>query len=211
MTYLFDFDGTLVDSMGVFGNTMLDILDEYKISYGEDILKIITPLGYGGTADYFISLGVTATKEALVAKMMANAREAYAHRIIAKETVADTLRAMRARGDHLNVLTASPHEALDPCLKRNGMYELFDNVWSCDDFHTTKADPAIYRMAAEKMGGSVEDTVFLDDNLGACKTALAAGMRVYGVYDPSSADMEQEMRNVTHRYLRRMDELLQEE
>lgn len=211
MTYLFDFDGTLVDSMGVFGNTMLDILDEYGISYGEDILKIITPLGYGGTADYFISLGVTATKEALMAKMMANAREAYAHRIVAKETVADTLRAMRERGDHLSVLTASPHEALDPCLKRNGMYELFDNVWSCDDFHTTKADPAIYRMAAEKMGVSVEDTVFLDDNLNACKTALAAGMRVYGVYDPSSADMEQEMRNVTHRYLRRMDELLQEE
>lgn len=44
-TYLFDFDGTLVDSMPSFVSTMLRILDENGISYGEDIIKTITPLG----------------------------------------------------------------------------------------------------------------------------------------------------------------------
>ena len=50
--YLFDFDGTLVDSMPYYAKAMLQILDENGISYPEDIVKTITPLGYGGTADY---------------------------------------------------------------------------------------------------------------------------------------------------------------
>ena len=208
MTYLFDFDGTLVDSMGVFAQTMLAILDDYRIPYGNDMVKRITPLGYGGTADYFISLGLPMERGELIDKMIGNAREAYVHRIEAKEGVLTALRALRARGDSLNVLTASPHEALDPCLKRIGAFDLFDNVWSCDDFGTTKADPEIYRMAAKRLGVSVHQVVFLDDNVNACKTARDAGMRVFGVYDTSSADMEEEMRAVTERYIYRMEELV---
>ena len=194
--------------MGVFGGAMLQILDENGISYGEDILKIITPLGYGGTADYFLSLGLRSTKEALMARMTEGMRDAYLHRITAKEGVVETLRSLSARGDSLNILTASPHEVLDPCLKRNGIYHLFQNVWSCDDFSTTKANPEIYRMAAERMGVPVGEVTFLDDNLNACLTAKTAGMRVFGVYDASSADMAEKMRAETHRYLTVLSELL---
>lgn len=49
-TFLFDFDGTLVDSMPAFVSVMLRILDENDIKYEQDIVKIITPLGYLGTA-----------------------------------------------------------------------------------------------------------------------------------------------------------------
>ena len=45
-TYLFDFDGTLVDSMPAYISVMLRILDENNIKYESDIIKIITPLGY---------------------------------------------------------------------------------------------------------------------------------------------------------------------
>lgn len=55
-TYLFDFDGTLVDSMPTYVSAMLRILDENNITYGDDIVKIITPLGLGGAADYFLPL-----------------------------------------------------------------------------------------------------------------------------------------------------------
>jgi len=66
MTYLFDFDGTLVDSMPTFVSVMKSILDENKIPYGDDLVKIITPLGYGGTAKYFNELGVDIPEEELV-------------------------------------------------------------------------------------------------------------------------------------------------
>ena len=50
--YLFDFDGTLVDSMPTYVSVMLRILDENGVKYEDDIIKTITPLGYKGTAEY---------------------------------------------------------------------------------------------------------------------------------------------------------------
>ncbi len=207
-TYLFDFDGTLVDSMPTYVSVMLRILDEFSISYGKEIVKIITPLGYQGTAEYYRTLGVPQTTEELVERMNCYAREEYAHTIPAKEGVIKTLREMKARGDRLNVLTASPHTMLDPCLKRLGIWELFDHVWSCDDFATTKADPEIYQRAAKVIGAPVEKIIFVDDNANAVKTAKQAGMISYGIYDDSSAEYVEEMKSISHRYVKTFAELL---
>lgn len=208
MTYLFDFDGTLVDSMPIYIDTMLQILKDFDIDYPEDIVKIITPLGTQGTADYYIELGVPLTREEIIERMGRGMVEAYFTRIPAKEGVIETLRVLKDRGDHLNVLTASPHITLDACLKRLGIFDWFDHVWSCDDFATTKADPEIYKEAAGKMGVPVEDVLFLDDNLNAIRTAQAAGMQVCGVYDVSSAEYTEEMKQVSGRYIENFKELL---
>ena len=47
---VFDFDGTLVDSMPTWGGKMLRILKEEGVSYPDNIIEIITPLGDAGTA-----------------------------------------------------------------------------------------------------------------------------------------------------------------
>jgi len=206
-TYLFDFDGTLVDSMPTFVSMMLRILDENHIQYGNDIVKIITPLGYAGTADYFIQLGMPLSKEEIMSLMHKYALDAYVNEIPAKSNVVAALKEMKARGDSLNVLTASPHPMLDPCLKRLGIYDLFDYVWSCDDFNTTKSNPEIYKMAAEKIGKRVDEIMFLDDNYNADKTAKSAGMLVCGVYDDSSKDYVDEMKTVTDYYIFDFSEL----
>ena len=200
--YLFDFDGTLVDSMPTFVSAMLRILDENGISYGNDLVKIITPLGLNGTADYYLTtLGLQMTKEKLIGLMKAYMLDAYFYTIPAKANVISVLKELKSRGVSLNVLTASTHITLDACLKRLGMWELFDNIWSCDDFHTTKADPNIYRMAAQKLGFPVEEVLFLDDNLDADKTAKKAGMTVCGVYDPSSQDYVEQIQAATDYYI----------
>ena len=207
-TYLFDFDGTLVDSMPAFISVMKRILDEHGISYGPDLVKIITPLGYAGTARYFRQLGLEKSESELTGLMNQYALSEYQYRIPAKETVIDTLIKLKEAGANLNVLTASPHSMLDPCLKRLGIYDLFTNVWSCDDFNTTKADLEIYKMAARKIGQPVEKILFLDDNFNADKTAKEAGMAVCGVYDDSSSEYEEEIRSVTDMYIYRFSELL---
>lgn len=207
-TYLFDFDGTLVDSMPTFGAVMVRILDERGIAYGEDILKIITPLGYRGTAEYFRTLGVKESVDELIELMNTYARIEYENNIPAKPTVAETLRRMKNRGYSLNVLTASPHLALDPCLNRLGLWELFDKVWSCDDFGTTKANPEIYKMAAERLGVGVGDVVFVDDNINAVKTAKFAGMISVGIFDESSTEYVDEFKAVSDAYVMNFEELL---
>ena len=208
-TFLFDFDGTLVDSMPIYGAMMLRILDEQGVAYASDILKIITPLGYVGTARYFREMGVALSESELVALMHRYAVEDYTYRVPEKRGVVETLRIMKARGYSLNVLTASPHAALDPCLKRLGVFELFDHVWSCEDFGTTKSDPEIYRMAAKQMGVPVEQVIFVDDNYNADKTAKEAGMVVWGIYDASSEDYVEEMKKIDDGFAYEFEELLE--
>lgn len=206
--YLFDFDGTLVDSMPTYGNVMLRILRENNIPYQDNILKVITPLGIPGTAEYFIGMGLDLPKREIIDTMIAYVVKEYTYHIPAKDGVIETLQALKARGNGLHVLTASPHDTLDPCLTRLGMLDLFDHVWSCNDFGTTKADPAIYVMAAERIGVPASDVIFLDDNLNADLTAKGAGMQVYGVYDKSSEEYEAEIRAATDRYIYSFKELL---
>ena len=208
-TYLFDFDGTLVDSMPTYVSAMLRILDENGIPYESEIVKIITPLGVAGTAKYFIKMGLDLPLEEIVLKMKEYMLDAYFNHIEAKKNVIPVLRELKKQGASLNVLTASPHITLDACLKRLELFDLFDNVWSCDDFGTTKADPNIYKMAAERMGEDVGNVLFLDDNLNADITAKAAGMKVCGVYDDSSADYTEEIRTAADYYIYDFSELLE--
>lgn len=207
-TYLFDFDGTLVDSMPSYVSVMLRILDENNIKYEKDIVKIITPLGYSGTAKYFKELGVKFSEEEMIKTMGKYAFNEYMYNIPEKNNVTKTLKALKEKGADLNVLTASPHLVLDVCLKRLGIYDLFTNVWSCDDFKTTKADPLIYSLAAEKIGKPKEEILFIDDNYNADKTAKEAGMKVCGIYDESSKDYQEEIKKITDHYVYDFSEII---
>lgn len=207
-TFLFDFDGTLVDSMPTYVSSMLRILDENGIAYNSDIIKIITPLGLIGTAKYYMEMGLDMPMEEIISLMRKYMYEAYVYHIPGKNNVTSVLQKMKAGGASLNVLTASPHVTLDPCLKRLGLFDLFDNVWSCDDFSTTKSDPEIYKMAAQRLGVPVEEVLFLDDNLNADTTAKSAGMKVCGVYDPSSDEYTEQIKAATDYYIDDFSQLL---
>ncbi len=206
--YLFDFDGTLVDSMPTFVSVMLRILNENGISYNDDIVKIITPLGYKGAAEYFINLGLKKNADDIVALMKSYALGEYKYRILAKQNVITVLNKLKSSGANLNILTASPHSMLDSCLERLQIFNLFTNVWSCDDFGTTKADPDIYTAAAGKIGVPVEKILFLDDNFNANKTAKEAGMSVCGVFDDSSAEYVDSIKAITDYYIYDFSELI---
>lgn len=207
-TFLFDFDGTLVDSMPTYISAILRVLDENHIPYGNDIVKIVTPLGLKATAEYCVKLGLDMPVEKIVPLMEQYMLDAYLYTIPPKKHVIEVLRELTQRGASLNILTASPHVTLDACLKRLGIFDRFDNVWSCNDFGTTKADPEIYKMAAKALGKNTEDILFLDDNVNANKTAKSAGMVVCGVYDESSKEYTEEMKAVTNYYIDDFSQLL---
>ena len=183
---IFDLDGTLVDSMGEWGKTMTDILDEEGISYPPDIVKILTPIGNVGSAKLFKEMGVKGTQEEIVARMQSYAYEAYSKRIVTKKGVKEFLLKLKRDGHILAVLTASPHITVDVCLKRNGVYDLFEKVFTVDDFKLTKSQPEIYRKAAQALGADISEITFFDDNLTALLTAKSAGLECVGVFDASS-------------------------
>ncbi len=207
--HLFDMDGTLVDSMDSWAGAMLKILEEEHIQPPEDLIRIITPLGYIGTARYYQEvLGIQDSQENLIRRMLSHAVYAYTNHVHAKAGVAEYVKNLTAQGCKCFVLTASPHDTTDICLQRNGLYDLFSAVWSTDDYGLPKSGPEIYYRAAERMGCTVEDIAFYDDNLLALTAGKAAGLTVTGVYDKFSAKDTGAIKALADRYIESFTELL---
>ncbi len=206
-TYLFDLDGTLIDSMSTFVNTLTNKLDENNVKYGADFVKTVTPLGKEGIADYLIELGLKTDKACLMEWMDCASAAEYKNSIPAKSNVISALKELKRSGASLNVLTASPHVLLDPCLERLGIADLFCNLWSCDDFGTSKTNPMIYKSVADRLNVPVEGILFLDDNINAVKTAKSAGMTVCGVYDSYSDEYVELIKEAADYYIYDFSEL----
>ena len=206
--YIFDLDGTLVDSMPIAFNIVLDFLIERNISYPDNFVKILTPLGFRGIARYYAeAMGVQLSSEEIYACFEQSLQNAYEKKIALKPNVKTTLERLRARGDRLNVLTASPHAFTDACLKNNGVYDLFENVWSSEDFGCLKSNPKIYHMAAERLNTSVGKCIMTDDNLQVLETAKAAGAQALGVYDEYSADDTEKIQALADGYIHDFSEI----
>ncbi len=207
-TYIFDFDGTLVDSMPHWSEKMRNILRVTNTPCPADIIRRITPLGDIGTAKYFREeLGVPLTDAEMFAMMDEYALPKYRDVIGLKEGVREYLALLRENGGTLHVLTASPHKMVDPCLRRLGIFDWFGNVWSCDDFGTVKSNPAIYTEAVRRIGTTVGDAVFFDDNIGAVRTAAQAGLYTVGVYDATGEEFAEELKQTADRYIRTFGEI----
>jgi HAD superfamily hydrolase (TIGR01509 family) len=199
--YIFDLDGTLIDSMPVFSGVVLGFLDKNGISYPNDIVATLTPLGYIGAARYISdSLSGGYTAEEVYECFQVETLRLYGETIPLKANVKETLEQLKAQGCRLNILTASPQILVDISMKRLGVYDLFENVWSMDAFGLSKADEAIYVEAAKRLGATPEECIMVDDNLNVLKTAKRAGMATIGVYDDSSKNVMEEMRAIADKY-----------
>lgn len=200
--YVFDLDGTLVDSMPSYSKGILSILDEEGVAYEPDLIKILTPLGNRKSAQYYVDvLGVKADPEDLVRRIEANMIYAYGNLIDAKPGIPALLRRLFAEGARLFVLTASPHITTDACLKRNGLFDLFETVWSVEDYGLTKSDTRIFYELARRIGCKPEEIHYFDDSLIALQNAKTAGLITYGVYDAQTEEEVARMKNTFDRYV----------
>ena len=202
-SYLFDFDGTLADSMQVWSEKVIRILEEEGVEYPDDLISTVTPLGDLGTAEYLKGvLGVRASVDEILDRMNAYALPKYRESIGLKEGVLEYLSYLKRRECTLSLLTASPREAIIPCLRRNGIYEMFDNIWTCDDFGKSKADSGIYMDVSLILRAQPGKIAFFDDNLNALCAASKCGLFTVGVYDKSNEALSAELAELTDLYIR---------
>lgn len=195
---VFDLDGTLVDSMPYFSKGILSIADEAGLTYDSELLKILTPLGYTKSAEYYVNeLGVQDSVPSIVKRIEKRLVYEYANNIYLKPGVPAYLKKLRDEGVRLFVLTASPHSATDVCLKHNGIYDWFDAVWSVEDFKLSKSDTRIFEEVARVIGCEVGEVHYFDDSLIALENARAAGYITYGVYDAQTEDEVARMRTLS--------------
>jgi HAD superfamily hydrolase (TIGR01509 family) len=206
--YVFDFDGTLVNSMPDFCQVMIDLIEEYTKVYPKNVLDIIVPLGYKGTIDYFKNvLKINESEEVLMQKLKDGLYKKYSEVICLKQGVYNALKYLKEKGKRLYILTASPHLVLDVCLKRNGVYDTFDGVYSCEDFNTTKSDVNIYYMLADKIGVKNSEIAFFDDNINSIMTAKKAGLYTVGVYDDAGVLFKEQLEKTANAYIMTFEEI----
>jgi len=207
--YIFDLDGTLVDSMPFFAKGILKIADDAGLSYGDELLKILTPLGYTGSAEYYVNqMGVKDSVENIVAQIKQNLVYEYTNNIVTKPGVKQYLQTIHQKGARLFVLTASPHLVTDVCLQKNGIYDLFEQVWSVDDFALNKSDTRLFFKVTELLNCTPEQIHYFDDSLIALENAGKAGYRTYAVYDAQTEDEVARMKSEFDVYVNSFESLL---
>ena len=205
---IFDLDGTLVDSMDEWAAKMLSILKSGGVPYPENIIQTITPLGDRKTAELFREMGVKGSTEEIIERMNSYAYEAYSKRIKLKPFVSEFLHKLCQNGHVCAVLTASPHVTTDICLKHNGVFGLFEKIYSVNDFGLVKSQPEIYFKAAEGLGADISEITFFDDNAAALSAAKTAGLECIGVYDKYSDSDTDKIKKLADRYVKSFGELL---
>lgn len=186
--YVFDLDGTLVDSMPNYSKAILSILDEAEIPYADDLIKTLTVLGNTKSAELYVKMGVQDTVGNIVSRIEQKLIYEYENTIFTKVGVKEYLQKLREEEARLFVLTASPHITTDACLRHNGIFDWFETVWSVEDFQLTKSDTRLFEVVAKRIGCQPNEIHYFDDNLIALQNAKTAGYETYGVYDMQSAD-----------------------
>ena len=209
--YIFDLDGTLLNSMPYWAKAMLSLLDKNGIKYPPDVIKIIIPLGMKATIQYFNELGLKITFDDFMKEVYSFLLGFYQNEIEFKESVFDYLKKLKDDGVSLNVLTASPKIFIEEAFTRLGVFDWFQNLWSCDDFGLGKTEPEIFKEVLDLLGAEAKDAVFFDDNTGALGGATKAGLCTVGVFDPSNLDSREHLIEISDFHINSFKELLENE
>ena len=205
---LFDMDGTLIDSNGVWKDVDREFLARrglpYTHEYYEGVAHTILPLAAKFTKAY---CHLEESCEEIIAEWMEMARDAYAH-VTVKPGVRAYLEQCRSQGLRMAVVTSSVPEHCRTALTNLDLMPYFEGVTLAHDLGLEKKDPALWRAAAAAYGAAPEDCTVFDDSLSACRGARSAGMRTVGAYDGFFAQDEAAMRAFCDRYIRSFEELL---
>lgn len=188
---VFDADGTLIDSLGVWraaddvylaskGKRMTDEIYRafMKMTYGESITFV---------KDHFL---LPDSEERISADIMRIVTEKYAAEVRAMPGVIPLLDRLAEKGIPMAVATANEKELVTAALSSNGMLGYFRYVVTCDELGTSKRTADVYVHAARLLGGTPEETLVVEDDFGCVKTAAAAGFHAVYISEIGGIELE---------------------
>ena len=207
--YFFDMDGTLVDSMQWgWEKVILKYLDDRNIKYSDTIVTDLVTKGFMGIANHYVNVfGIDKKPEELYDYFMVSLDDMYLNEYPEKHGATDAIKRIKEKGYGVNVISGSPLRFVIPCLKRLGLYELMDNVFSLEEFGYTKSDKELFFKLAERLQVNPNKCVVIDDSVNAIKTAKAAGFNTVGIYENIVKNTWEEMQAVADKTIITFDEL----
>ena len=206
---LFDMDGTLIDSNGVWKNVDREFLARrgiaYTHAYYEGVAHTILPLAAKFTKEY---CRLTESCEEIIAEWMEMAGDIYATDVTEKPGVRAYLEQMKRRGERMAVVTSAVPVHCRAALTHLGLLPYFERIFFAQELGTEKKYPALWEKVAAALGVSPADCTLFDDSVEAIRGAKAAGMHTVGVADLYFASCAGEMARTCDRYISSFGELL---
>lgn len=205
---IFDLDGTLTDSMWIWGDLVYRFLEKRGIKAPPDLQELFKNMTVESSSIYtakHFPVGMTAEK--IRAEWMHMVSHYYEKKLCLKDGAAEYLNWLKSRNVKLALATSNFRENGEAFLRNNHVYELFDVIVTSDEVGNNKEYPDIYLAAAERMNVPPKKCMVFEDILVAVRTAKQAGMWVTAVRDDASLTEWDEIRQIADRYIVSYNEL----
>ncbi|MEN4053287.1 MULTISPECIES: phosphoglycolate phosphatase [Sulfurimonas] len=186
---IFDFDGTLIDSVPDLADALNKMLTQInKEPFEEDTIR------------YWVGNGAqTLVKRALLGKndisdfqedteftqalslFLSLYKEMLCNKTVMYDGVAQTLQKLKADGYRLTIVTNKPYDFIEPILERLGLSGLFELLLGGDSLPEKKPSPLPLLHICEKLAVAKERTLMIGDSKNDILAAKNAGVESIAV------------------------------
>ena len=210
---IFDIDGTLLDSNGVWQQIDIDFISERNLSHPENLQDEVGGMSFYQVAVFFKNkFNLPETPEELVKIWHDMAYKAYKYDIKLKEGARELIEYLNAKGIPIAVCTSNSHELVETSLDNHGVLDKIDLILTADDIGKSKEEPDIYIEIAKRLKKAPEHCLAFDDIYPAINAINMANMKSCAIYDEKSvvAYPEELLRETADYYIYNFREVFNE-
>ena len=204
---IFDLDGVLLDSMGIWEDLGARYLRRLHIPPEPGLNEVLFPMSMEQGAVYLKAHYPLQQSEAEICGGIAQMlKDYYVQEVPAKPGAAALLAALAAKGIPMAAATSSPRGHVTHALQRLGLLGYFAQIFTTGEIGVSKHEPTIYLLAAQALGSAPGETIVFEDSLYALKTAKAAGFYTVGVYDADGESDQAGLKAAADLYVKELGE-----
>ncbi len=204
---IFDFDGTLFDSMHVWKGIRYKFFERIGLVLSEEDEEAFRGLYLRESLILAKErFNLKETQEELFARFFEMIKEMYLADTEPKNDIIEFLEKLKAKGVKMGIATATGEPALEAVLEKFNMLHYFEAIYSTYTVGAAKTEPKVYDVVLEKLGTDKETTWIFEDALYAATTAKANGYNVVGIYDKSEEKTD-ELKKLVDVYIHNYSEL----
>lgn len=209
---IFDLDGTLADSMGIWKEIDIAYLGKFQIPLPEDLQYKIEGMSFTETACYFKErFQIPDSIAEIKADWNHMAWDKYEKDVALKPGADEFVKQCHSNGLKLGIATSNSRELVENFTKVHGLNAYFTSIMTSCDVQKGKPAPDIYLRTAGELEARPEKCLVFEDIVMGIQAGKAAGMRVCAVEDAYSVYQRAEKKKLADYYIGSYLELLQGE
>jgi len=206
---LFDLDGTLVDSMWMWGAIDVEYLGRRGHQLPPSLQHEIEGMSFSETAVYFKEyFHLPDSLDEIQAEWVAMARDKYANEVEMKPGALSFLKYLKEQGIRTGIATSNNRELLEAVLDAKGIFSWFDCCMTACEAGAGKPAPDIYLKVAERLETKPENCLVFEDTYAGAMAGSRAGMSVCAMADPYSKAKREDIMGIADYYIESFDQVL---